>query len=122
MDFRIAFYTTVGGEVPLRSFIDDLNATQPVLHRLVNAGLTKLRSSAYHGPPLTVQVDPDVGILEIRVGKRDIARVFFFFRPDRTIVCTNGYVKKSQKVDTAELARARRYKADWEARHNAGTR
>ena len=53
------------------------------------------------------------------MGDRDIARVFFFFRPGGLIVCTNGYVKKSQKLDAAELARARHYKADWEARHAA---
>ena len=122
MEFRITFFATERGDVPLQLFIDELYATQPVLHRLVMAGLAKLRSSAYHGPPLTTHVDPGLGILEMRVGKRDIARVFLFFRPDRTIVCTNGYVKKAQKVDPAELARARRYKADWEERHDAGPR
>lgn len=30
---------------------------------------------------------------------------------------TNGYVKKQQKVDTSELERARRYKADWQGKH-----
>jgi len=122
MEFRIAFYESERGDIPLRRFIDELYASQPALHRLVIAGLAKLRSSAFHGPPLTIQVDADVGILEMRVGRRDIARVFFFFRPDRTIVCTNGYVKKSQKVDPAELARARRYKTDWEGRHDADPR
>ena len=29
---------------------------------------------------------------------------------------TNGYVKKQQKVDMRELARARNYKKDWEER------
>lgn len=122
MEFRITFYETERGDIPLRAFIDELYATQPVLHRLVTAGLAKLRLGAYHGPPLTVQVDAELGILEMRVGKRDIARVFFFFRPDRTIIRTNGYVKKSQKLDPAELARARRFKADWEERHDVGPR
>jgi hypothetical protein len=57
-----------------------------------------------------------MGILELRVGNRDIARVFFF-QPGQQIICTNGYVKKSQKLDPRELARARRYKADWEQKH-----
>lgn len=54
-------------------------------------------------------------MFELRVGRTDIARVFF--QPNQEIVCTNGYVKKSQKVDPGELARAERYKADWERRH-----
>ena len=56
-------------------------------------------------------------MFELRVGRTDIARVFFFFQANRELVCTNGYVKKSQKLDAAELARAKRYKADWEHRH-----
>jgi phage-related protein len=119
MEFRIAFYATAQGEVPLAAFLDDLKQRQPSVYRSVSAGLDKLRSSERHGPPLTQLVDPDVGILELRVGHRDIARVFFFFRPGGLIVCTNGYVKKSQKLDPAELAKARRYKADWEARRTA---
>ena len=119
MDFRIEFYVTAQGHTPLAAFLAELSLKQPALSRAVNAGLDKLRSSDNHGPPLTQQVDPDVGILELRVGNRDIARVFFFFRPGRLIVCTNGYVKKAQKLDPEELARARRYKADWEARHGS---
>jgi len=33
------------------------------------------------------------------------------------IVVTNGYVKKKQKLDAGELARARAYRRDWEERN-----
>ncbi len=59
---------------------------------------------------------PDA-IFELRIGDKNIARVFFFFRQGQEIILTNGYVKKQQKVDTGELERARRYKKDWEERH-----
>ena len=42
--------------------------------------------------PLTAPVLGSPGIMELRVGRTDIARVFFFFQPNREIVCTNGYV------------------------------
>ena len=119
MEFRIRFYETDAGEVPVRDFLDELRHKQLTLHKLVTAGLAKLRLGSYHGPPLTETVDAEAGILELRVGGRDIARVFFFFRPGREIVCTNGYVKKSPKVDPRELDRARRFKANWENRHDA---
>jgi hypothetical protein len=64
--------------------------------------------------------NPDQGIGwddGVTGGRTDIARVFFFFRPNQEIVCTNGYVKKTQKLDPSELAKAERYKADWEQRH-----
>lgn len=89
---------------------------QPSLHKLVVAGLTKLRERQNHGPPLTTRIEGADDIFELRVGGSDIARVFFFFRPNREIVCTNGYVKKSQKLDRHEIARAVRHKADWEAK------
>jgi hypothetical protein len=117
VEFRVTFYRTEQADAPLVGFLEHLRQTQPSLHRLVTAGLTKLRQSDYHGPPLTKQVDEELGILELRVGRTDIARVFFFFQPGREIVCTNGYVKKAQKVDVNELDRARRYKADWERRY-----
>ena len=55
--------------------------------------------------------------MELRVGRANIARVFFFFRPNREIVVTNGYVKKAQKLDPEEIVRAERYKAYWERRY-----
>jgi len=50
------------------------------------------------------------------VGHANIARAFFFFQRGQAIIVTNGYVKKRQKVDPAELQKARDYKRDWEAR------
>jgi hypothetical protein len=53
----------------------------------------------------------------LRVGRTDIARVFFFSRPGQEIVCTSSYVKKRQRLDRVEVERALRYQADWEARN-----
>jgi phage-related protein len=86
------------------------------LHKLVVAGLRKLKNRDNHCPPLTASLEGS-SLMELRVGRTDIARVFFFFRPNREIVCTNGYIKKSQKLDPKEVARAERYRADWEQRH-----
>jgi hypothetical protein len=47
---------------------------------------------------------------------KNIARIFFFFRPGQEIIVINGYVKKQRKVDTGELERARICKKDWEER------
>jgi hypothetical protein len=42
--------------------------------------------------------------------------VFWFYQRRRVIIATNGYVKKTQKLDTTELQRACKYKKDWEVR------
>ena len=96
MEYRITFYQTEDGQTPVVELLESLRTDHSVLHKLLVAGLRKLK---------------------LRVGRTDIARVFFFFRPNQEIVCTNGYVKKSRKLDPAELARAERYKADWERRY-----
>ena len=113
--FGVIRYAAAQGDEPITDFLISLRAEQPVLHDLVVAALLRLEDRAWHGPPHTEQVDRD--IYEVRVGRQNIARVFFFFQPDRTIVLTHGYVKKQQKLDRGELRRAREYKRDWEARH-----
>jgi Phage derived protein Gp49-like (DUF891) len=35
-------------------------------------------------------------IFELRIGDKNIARVFFFFQQGQEIIMTNGYVKKQQ--------------------------
>jgi phage-related protein len=117
VDFHVRFYVTEDGEKPVLEFLQSMRKTQPVLERLASAGLRKLEKSSTHGPPLTDHVDGTDGIYELRVGRADIARVFFFFQRGQEIICTNGYVKKSQKLDPQEVARANRYKDDWEKRH-----
>jgi Phage derived protein Gp49-like (DUF891) len=119
MEFRITFYQTVPGQRPMVEFLESLRESRPVLHKLVTAGLLKLKDRQNHGEPLTRPITGSVGMMELRVGRDEIARVFFFFRPNQEIVCTNGYVKKRKQLDSGELARAERYKADWEQRHPA---
>lgn len=116
MEYRVTFYRTVSGEKPVKDFLDSLKPTNAVLHKLVVAGIEKLKVRDNHGRPLTAPIEGSLAILELRVGRTDIARVFFFFRPNWEIVCTHGYVKKTQGLDPREVDRAERYKEDWEQR------
>lgn len=117
MEYRIVFYTTEAGETPVAEFLDSLRGRNDVLHKLITAGLRTLKDRSSHGPPLTTAIEGTSSLYELRVGGADIARVFFFFQPGRQIVCTHGYVKKSQQLDRGEINRAERYRADWERRH-----
>ncbi len=117
VEFDVRFYRGASGERPAADWLAELKVSQPALERLIVTGLEKLRDSARHGPPLTTQVDPINGIYELRVGSANIARVFFFFRPGRAIIVTNGYVKKRQRLDPRELRRAQGYQQEWKGRH-----
>jgi phage-related protein len=116
MQFSVRFYYDADGNRPIISFLEDLRKQNSILHKLVVAGIKKLEMSQRHGSPLTQLVDQKHDIFELRIGDKNIARVFFFFRQDREIIVTNGYVKKKQKVDMRELEKARTYKKDWEKR------
>ncbi len=103
MQFSVRFYYDADGNKPVLVFLEDLRKQDRILHKLVVAGMKKLETSERHGPPLTQLVDQKCNIFELRIGDKNIARAFFFFRQGREIILTNGYVKKHQKVDTREL-------------------
>jgi phage-related protein len=111
-----AFYYDGDGNKPVLTFLEDVRKQDRILHKLVAAGIKKLETSERHGPPLTQLIDQKDALFELRIGDKNIARVFFFFQQGQQIILTNGYVKKQQKVDTRELERARTYKKDWEKR------
>jgi hypothetical protein len=104
---RFYFFADETAERPIVTFLEQLRRDEPILHKLLVAGLKKLESRDRHGPPLTEVVDREHSILELRVGHANIARAFFFFQRGQEIIVTNGYVKKRQRVDAAELQKAR---------------
>lgn len=60
------------------------------------------------------------GIFEVRAKQgSDISRVLYFFVVGKTIVLTNGFVKKSQKTPVREIEKAKRYRADHQRRKEA---
>jgi phage-related protein len=117
MQFRVRFYDDADGDKPLLAFLEDLRKRDRILHKLVVAGIKKLEEGERHGPPLTALVDQQEVLFELRIGGKNIARVFFFFGQGQELILTHGYVKKQQKVDARELERARMYKKDWKQRH-----
>jgi phage-related protein len=116
MHFSVRFYDDANGYKPLLAFLENLRKRDRILHKLVVAGIKKLEEGERHGPPLTAMVDQKEVLFELRIGGKNIARVFFFFGRGQELILTHGYVKKQQKVDERELERARTYKKDWEQR------
>src|SRR5215472_4314726 len=116
MQFSVRFYYDANGNKPLFAFLEDLRKRDRILHKLVVAGIKKLEEGERHGPPLTALVDQQEVLFELRIGGKNIARVFFFFGQGQELILTHSYVKKQQKVNTRELERARSYQRDWKQR------
>ena len=64
----------------------------------------------------------DDGIFELRakVGS-DITRTLYFFYVGKKIIMTNGFVKKQQKTPRNEIELAKKWRADYLRRKEAGT-
>lgn len=85
MQFRVRFYYDVDGNKPVIAFLEDLRKRDSILHKLVLAGIKKLEMSERHRPPLTELVDKKYALFELRIGDKNIARVFFFFNKARRL-------------------------------------
>lgn len=112
--FDIEFYRLPNGKIPVEEFLDGL---QPKMRAKAMYSLSILQEFGNDlREPYSKQVGN--GLFELRIKfASDIARVFYFFVIDNKIILTNGFVKKTMKTPKAELDMARKYKADYERRH-----
>lgn len=111
-DIRV--YETRDGEIPVQEFLDALLAkkAQKVLRDIDVLETYGPRWGMPH-----VRSLPG-GMYELRTEhSSDIFRTFFFHWQHTVLVLTNGYQKKSQKMDRQEFERAQRYREDWLQRH-----
>ena len=109
-EFEIVFYEKEDGTVPVQDFLDSMDVK--MRSKMIRT-IVMLKNNGYelrepYSKPLSE------GILELRakVGS-DISRVLYFFVVGKTAVLTNGFIKKSQKTPTAEIERAKVYRADY---------
>lgn len=113
--FTIEFYQLPSGEQPVAEFLDGLD--------------TKMRAKALHSISILEEFGNALrepyskpmgnGLFELRIKfASDISRIFYFFVVDNKIFLTNGFVKKTMKTPKAQLELARKYKADYERKHD----
>ncbi|MBQ7668853.1 MAG: type II toxin-antitoxin system RelE/ParE family toxin [Clostridia bacterium] len=111
--FELVYYHTSSGKMPVADYIATLSDRKAakVMDRLkmLNKQGNNLRYP-YSSPARD-------GIFELRVKLgTDIFRIFYFFAGDNTIILSNGYTKKQEKMDPGEFSKAQKYKADYETR------
>lgn len=111
--YTIKFYETESGRIPLEEFLDHLP-------KVLNAkALRDMNILSEKGPEIRMPHSRLIrnGLFELRVSSgNDAIRIFYFFWVKDTIVLTNGYVKKTQKLSVLETMKAMRYKKDYERR------
>ncbi len=109
-EFKIVFYEKSDGTEPAKEFLlsldEKMRAKMVRTIELLSKNGTDLRMP--HSEHLTD------GIFELRgkVGS-DISRVLYFFFVGKTVVLTNGFIKKTQKTPKNEIEKAKRYRAEF---------
>ena len=110
MEFDVLFYDLPDGREPVREFLDSLD------NKMRAKMLREISLLAANGPALREPDSKNIGdgIFELRakVGS-DISRVLYFFFVGHRAILTNGFVKKTAKTPTAEIERAKRYRAEY---------
>ena len=116
--FKVDFYRREDGSKPVGEFIRSLNLKMKAkvvgdLHLLEEYGNLARE-------PLSKELDD--GIFEVRtVEGSDIVRILYFFDAGRIIIATNGFVKKQKKTPKSEIDLAKKRRADYFRRKEAGT-
>lgn len=111
--FIVEFFEKSDGSFPVEDFIlsQDLKM-QAKLFRMLE--LLELKGNELREPYSKFLED---GIYEIRAKHgSDITRVLYFFISGRTIILTNGFVKKTQKTPRMELEIAKKYREEYRKR------
>ena len=110
MNYSVVYYETEDGRRPAEDFILSLNAR---MQAKIFTVLTFLESI---GPKLREPYSKPLGdgIFEIRAKQgNDITRVLYFFVVGKTVILTNGFIKKTPKTPHGEIEKAKRYRADY---------
>lgn len=117
MDFKVEFYETKNGQVPVADFLESLD------RRMQAHALHMITLLAHNGntlrPPDSRYLTDGIFELRIRSGS-DISRILYFFQIGQKIILTNGFIKKTQKTPRREIELARQYKNDYLVRKGGG--
>ena len=111
---EIEFYDTEDGKCPLQEYLDSLEP------KLLAKTLRTIDLLEDYGTALRKPYSSSLGdgIFELRTKQgSDITRVLYFFFVGNKVILTNGFTKKTQKTPKSEIDTARKYKADYERRH-----
>lgn len=112
--FDIEYYEDSNGNKPVEEFIDSLDAK---MRAKVFGRLELLEEKGSQlGMPLSRHLDD--GIFELRtVQGNNITRILYFFVIGERVILTHGFVKKTQKTPSKEIAKAKRIRDDWRNRN-----
>lgn len=114
--YDIKFYRKENGQAPALKYIESLS---PKLRAKTQRSVMLLEEyGPVLGEPDSKKLDDQIFELRTSFGS-DTGRVLYFFVTGKTIVLTNGFLKKTNKTPRGEIKRAHQYRADYLERESA---
>jgi len=111
--FEIKFYELSSGRKPAKDFILSL-APKMQVKAYDSLEILQEWGNALREPYSKPMGD---GVFELRIKfAGDITRLFYFFHVGKTIVVTNGFIKKTGKTPRAQIELAKKYKKEYYSR------
>lgn len=109
---QIEVFADKQGSAPLSTFLNNIKRDKPKLAAKVIREIEMLETFGRDLREPSSKFIGD-GIFELRanIGK-DAARVFYMLDGDKAVLL-NAYVKKTSKAPRAEIAKAKKYQADY---------
>lgn len=108
--FNVLYYQKIDGTRPAEEFV---NSTDIKMKAKIYRNLELLEE---FGNTLKEPISKPLedGIFEIRsqIGN-DISRVLYFFVIGKTVILTNGFIKKTDKTPQDEIDLAKKYREDY---------
>jgi phage-related protein len=111
---EIVFYRNESGSSPIEKFIANLNDHEKIE---IAAHLDALRQLGLEARrPLVDYLEDGIYELRIRLVKKQIRILYFFFQRDK-IVVTDGFIKKSKNPYPKEIKKAKKFREDFTRRY-----
>jgi phage-related protein len=106
---RVIFFRTSSGREPVREWLQEMSKED---RKAIGEDIKLVQFRWPLGMPLVRKMEANLWEVRSRLSSSRIARVFFTVR-DGEMALLHGFIKKSQKTPSNELAVAQRRQSQW---------
>ncbi len=115
-EYQVDFVELDSGNVPFEEFLNSLSLEERA-EVLATIEEFRMLKTLNQNLPMSMSKALRDGIFELRVKHRTrISRSLYFFAKGKSIIFTNGFIKKTQRVPDDEIKKALRYKSVYESK------
>lgn len=112
-NFEVFFYDKSDGSEPAKEFLDSLD--DKMRAKMARTILMLTKNGTELREPYSKPLGNGIFELRAKIGS-DISRVLYFFFIGHRVILTNEFIKKTQKTPTAEIEKAKKYRAEFLSR------